>query len=152
MNTATYVPPTREQVDTIRRVLVHERDIERAAILLAAATCPSVKIPRLHAAEAATIRAQRPPAHHDLPAALLRITRAIDTETEGLYHHQDAGHPNATPALRAIAFRLLELGFTIAEHAGLHTHGIETTAARASDLPGYSEAMQQQKDHGISGK
>src|SRR5690606_17767800 len=77
MNTATYVPPTREQVDTIRRVLVHERDIERAAILLAAATCPSVKIPRLHAAEAATIRAQRPPAHHDLPAALLRITRAI---------------------------------------------------------------------------
>ena len=45
MNTATYVPPTREQVDTIRRVLVHERDIERAAILLAAATCPSVKVP-----------------------------------------------------------------------------------------------------------
>src|SRR5690606_15955644 len=30
--------------------------------------------------------------------ALLRITRAIDTETETLYHHQDNGHPNATPA------------------------------------------------------
>ncbi|ACU95592.1 hypothetical protein [Saccharomonospora viridis] len=153
MNTATYVPPTREQVDTIRRVLVHERDIERAAILLAAATCPSVKIPRLHAAEAATIRAQRPPAHHDLPAALLRITRAIDTETEGLYHHQDAGHPNATPALRAIAFRLLELGFTIAEHAGLHIHDIETAVALVYDLPGYGdEAPQHRKDHGISGK
>ena len=40
MNTATYVPPNREQVKTIPQVLARERDIERAAILLAATPSP----------------------------------------------------------------------------------------------------------------
>src|SRR5690606_40523849 len=47
--------------------------------------------------------------------------------------------PTPPQPLRAIAFRLLELGFTIAEHAGLNTHNIETAIARAYDLPGSSE-------------
>ncbi|CAM2856480.1 hypothetical protein SAXI111661_04885 [Saccharomonospora xinjiangensis] len=137
MTTATYVPPTREQVETITRVLLHDRDADRAATLLAAATNPGIAAPREHAAEVAAIRAQRPPAHHDLPSALLRITRAIDTETEGLYARQDNGHADADPALRAIAFRLLELGFTIAEHSGLNCRTIETAIATTYALPSH---------------
>ena len=153
--TETYVPPTREQVEMIRRILVHHRDADRAATLLTAASYPD-STPHAHAdqAEITAIRALRPPTHRELSAALLRITRAIDTETEGLYHHQDNGHPNATPALRAIAFRLLELGFTIAEHAGLNCYGIETAVAQVYGLPGYGDEAPQQhrRDHGISGR
>src|SRR5690606_6513076 len=97
------------------------------------------KVPRLHAAEIATIRAQRPPAHH-LPAphycaspepSTPKPKRSTTTRTTAT--------PTPPQPLRAIAFRLLELGFTIAEHAGLHTHNIETAIARAYDLPGSSE-------------
>ncbi|WP_252365274.1 hypothetical protein [Saccharomonospora piscinae] len=86
--------------------------------------------------DAANVTTMRAP-HRDLPATLLRITRAIDTETEALYHRQDNGHTDADPALRAIAFRLLELGFTIAEHGGMNCQAIETAVAQTYDLPGY---------------
>lgn len=121
--TETYVPPPREQVEMIRRILVHHRDADRAATLLTAASYPD-STPHAHAdqAEITAIRALRPPTHRELSAALLRITRAIDTETEALHRRQDNGHTDAQPALRAIAFRLLELGFTIAEHGGMNTH------------------------------
>ena len=138
----------------IRRIPVHDRDADRAATLLTAASYPD-STPHAHAAQAklTAIRALRPPTHRKLSAALLRITRAIDTETEALYRRQDNGHTDAEPALRAIAFRLLELGFTIAEHSGLNCHDIETAVAQVYGLPGYGgESPRNRIDHGISGR
>ncbi len=136
-------PPSREQLDALARLLRAGSDPHRVAALLEAvsrrstetAPCPDRIDEAGGAADLALLHALRPPAHRDLPAALLRITRAIDTETEPLYELQDTGAADAGPALRALAFRLLELGFTVAGHGGIDTHAIEDAVARAFGLP-----------------
>ncbi|EHR48743.1 hypothetical protein SacmaDRAFT_0442 [Saccharomonospora marina XMU15] len=82
--------------------------------------------------------ALHPPAHRDIQAALLRIARAIDSETEGLYQRKDAGIADSIPALRAIGFLLLELGFTVAEEAEEDCTEVESAVARAYGLPGHA--------------
>ncbi|WP_007024502.1 hypothetical protein [Saccharomonospora iraqiensis] len=79
------------------------------------------------------------PAHHDPQAALLRIARAVDGETEPLYRRKDAGHDDVLPTLRAIGFLALELGFTVAEEGGLDCTAIEAAVADAFDLPDYGD-------------
>lgn len=140
---ALYTPPTAEQLDAITRLLGHDSDPDRVATLLhAISRRPVESSPRADEdagtdPDLAALRALRRPPHRDLPAALLRIARAIDAETEPLYHRQDCGHLDTAPALRAIAFRVLELGFTIAEQAGIDAHTIERAVAQAFALPGY---------------
>ncbi|WP_052583748.1 hypothetical protein [Saccharomonospora iraqiensis] len=77
------------------------------------------------------------PAQRDLPAALLRIARAVEAETEALYRRKDAGYTDTGPALRALAFRVLELGFTVAEEGGLDCREVEAAVARVYELPDY---------------
>ncbi|WP_007023146.1 hypothetical protein [Saccharomonospora iraqiensis] len=74
-----------------------------------------------------------------LSTARLRIARAIESETEPLYRRKDAGHDDVLPALRAIAFLALELGFTIAEEGGLDCSEVEAAVARVYDLPDYGD-------------
>lgn len=134
-----YVPPTQQQYDLLRRTLVEDGDTRRAALLLAGASFPATDPPGMHGRDdrraVAAIRALRRPAHEALPAALLRIARAIDSETERLYHRKDAGHHDATPALSAIAFLLFELGFTVGGEAGHDCAEVEAAVARVYDLP-----------------
>ncbi|WP_052583818.1 hypothetical protein [Saccharomonospora iraqiensis] len=140
-----HTPPTAEQIEALTRILVEDRDPHRAAVLLHAVSHRTGAWSGEHGGddadpERAAIRALRRPPQDDLPAALLRIARAIDAETEVFYHRQDLGHTDADPALRSIAFRVLELGFTIAGHGGVDARAIERTVAEAFDLPGHRPA------------
>ncbi len=142
---ALHTPPTAEQIEALTRILVEDRDPHRAAVLLHAVSHRTGDPTNEHDGddadpELAAIRTLRRPPQEDVPAALLRIARAIDAETEVLYHRQDLGHTDADPALRSIAFRVLELGFTIAGHGGVDTRAIEHAVAEAFGLPGHRPA------------
>lgn len=137
-----YTPLSRDQLDMIQRVLVDEDDALHASVLLAAASYPDV----MHSARdntdedlvgVAAIRALRPPAYVDLGAALRRIDRAVDSETEPCHQRRWKGHEDGKTALRAIGLRLLELGFTVAEASGLDCAAIESVVARTYGLPGH---------------
>ncbi|EHR50246.1 hypothetical protein SacmaDRAFT_1989 [Saccharomonospora marina XMU15] len=116
------------QAELIERLLLCEGDPCTAAALLRAARQPHVAT---NEPGAAAIRALRPPAHVDLPAALLRIARAVDSETEALYRRKDSGDTGVLALLRSIALRLLELGFTVAEEGGIECRDIEEAIAQA---------------------
>ncbi|WP_019810436.1 hypothetical protein [Saccharomonospora halophila] len=72
-----------------------------------------------------------------VPADPLTRTRSAGTPGR-CGSRQDTGHPDADAALRAIGFRLLELGFTIAEQGGLDVRAVEHAVARVYALPGYA--------------
>ncbi|WP_019813683.1 hypothetical protein [Saccharomonospora saliphila] len=84
---------------------------------------------------AVTTAARTPPEQDDLEAVLMRLRRAIDRETEPLYHRKDAGETDALPVLGRIALLVLELGFTIAEEGGIDSREIERAVSAAYGLP-----------------
>ncbi len=83
----------------------------------------------------ATTGLERSSALQDTEAALMRLRRAVDSETEPLYARKDAGGADALPVLSRIGFLLLELGFTVAEEGGIDPAGIEHAVSHAYGLP-----------------
>ncbi|MEU3275408.1 hypothetical protein ABZ639_31540 [Saccharomonospora sp. NPDC006951] len=136
-----YTPLNKDQLDMIRRVLINEDDALHAAVLLDAASYPEV----VHSAQdnteedlegVTTIRALRQPAYADLEAALRRINRAVDSETEPCHQRRWEGHDDGTTALRALGLQLLELGFTVADASGLDCAEVESAVSRVYGLSG----------------
>lgn len=128
----TSVPLIPAQVAQIERILTESGEVPRAVALLRAARRPDLPTDDPDAAE---VRALRPPADRNLAAALLRIARAVDSETTALYERKDNGETAVLGVLRNLGFRLLELGFTVAEEGGVDCRDVEAAIACAYGVP-----------------
>ncbi|MFC4003013.1 hypothetical protein ACFS2C_13645 [Prauserella oleivorans] len=147
-----YTPLSREQLDIIQAVLINEDDALHASVLIAAASYPEVvHSPADNTEEdltgVATIRALRQPAHIHLDAALWRINRAVNSETEPCYQRQLAGHEDGTAALRAIGLHLLEVGFAVAEEGDVDCTDVEAAISKAYGLPSHAPCVEHGGQH-----